>query len=246
MPGFTRVDPSTVYSDGRGYGLKDAQIWRASDVLQPDPLYENFICHHAAAASPSICPTGGIMCSSTSTIPRASGANIRYYRQRTILAQGEPVVEESMTFDSLKNKYFRYWNTEDLPTRQHVRQISAAYYQEKEFDVDVKNGQLKLDFRGDGYACSVSAVVIYPVEKAEQGRQFLDSVVEKRRFFFDNYFHRDSARSDRRCARSHRRRQPARLRRLLARLHAGRLLQRHAAQGGNRPAGDRFRIRRAV
>ena len=28
MPGFTRVDPSTVYSKGRGFGLKNAQIWR--------------------------------------------------------------------------------------------------------------------------------------------------------------------------------------------------------------------------
>ena len=103
-----------------------------------------------------------------------------------------------MTFDSLKKKYFRYWDTEDLPADNTFDKYQRGYYQEKEFDVDVKNGQLNLDFRGDGYACSVSAVVIYPVEKAEQGRKFLDSVVEKRRFFFDNYFHRDSAQTDRR------------------------------------------------
>ena len=103
----------------------------------------------------------------------------------------------------------------------------------------MKNGQLMLDFRGDAYACSVSAVVIYPVEKADQGRKFLDSVVEKRRFFFDNYFHRILHKADRRCAGADGRREAARLRRLLARPHAGRLLQRHAAQGGNRPARDR-------
>ncbi len=54
----------------------------------------------------------------------------------------------------------------------------------------MKGGQLQLDFRGDAYACSVSALVIYPAEKAAEGRMFLDSVVAKRRFFFDNYFHR--------------------------------------------------------
>jgi hypothetical protein len=35
MQGFTQVTPATVYSKGRGYGLKDARIWRAFDVLQP-------------------------------------------------------------------------------------------------------------------------------------------------------------------------------------------------------------------
>ena len=52
------------------------------------------------------------------------------------------------------------------------------------------HGQLTLDFRGENYACSVSALVIYPEQKAEEGRKFLDSVVAKRRFFFDNFFHR--------------------------------------------------------
>ena len=44
MPGFTRIDPATLYSRGRGYGLKDARIWRAFDALQPDPLYQDFLC----------------------------------------------------------------------------------------------------------------------------------------------------------------------------------------------------------
>ena len=30
------------------------------------------------------------------------------YQHRAILAQGKPVVEESMTFESLKKKYFRH------------------------------------------------------------------------------------------------------------------------------------------
>ena len=44
MPGFTRVDPATIYSRGRGYGLKDARLWRTFDALQPDPLYQDFLC----------------------------------------------------------------------------------------------------------------------------------------------------------------------------------------------------------
>jgi hypothetical protein len=106
------------------------------------------------------------------------------------LAQGRPVVEETMTFDSLKKKYFRHWDTEDSPADDTFDKYQRTYYQEKEFDVEVTNGQLDLGFRGDVFACSVSAVVIYPAAQAEAGKKFLDYVVAKRRFFFDNYFHR--------------------------------------------------------
>ena len=96
------------------------------------------------------------------------------------------------------------------------------------------NGQLKLDFRGEAYACSVSAVVIYPRERPTQGQKFLDYVVAKRRFFFDNYFHRvlhkatgdplapPAAENQRGYVIFH------------ARLHAGCVLQRHAAESRNR------------
>ena len=123
-----------------------------------------------------------------------------------------------MTFDSLKKKYFRYWDTEDVPADNTFDKYQRAYYQEKEFDVDVTNGQLNLDFRGENFACSVSAVVIYPVEKAEQGRKFLDYVVEKRRFFFDNYFHRILHKATGDPLAPTRRRHAARLCRLHARL----------------------------
>ncbi|MBM4093865.1 MAG: hypothetical protein FJ276_31335, partial [Planctomycetes bacterium] len=44
MDGFQAITPSTVYSRGRGFGLKDARVWRVFDALQPDPLYQDFIC----------------------------------------------------------------------------------------------------------------------------------------------------------------------------------------------------------
>src|SRR5208282_821411 len=47
MEGFTPITPATLYSPGRGYGLKNARIWRAVDALQPDPLYQDFLCIEA-------------------------------------------------------------------------------------------------------------------------------------------------------------------------------------------------------
>ncbi|HZK79664.1 MAG TPA: hypothetical protein VFC46_01320, partial [Humisphaera sp.] len=189
MPGFTRIDPSTVYSKGRGYGLKDAQIWRAVDALQPDPLYQDYLCITKGGLAVDV-PNGKYHVFVNIDNPSGFWGEYQTYRHREILAQGKSVVDESMTFDSLKKKYFRYWNTEDLPRENTFDKYQKGYYQEKEFDVDVTNGQLSLDFRGESFACSVSAVIVYPIAKAEQGRKFLDYVTQKRRFFFDNYFHR--------------------------------------------------------
>ena len=38
------------------------------------------------------------------------------------------------------------------------------------------DGQLNLDFQGENWACSVSAVVIFPVAKAAEGERFLKYV----------------------------------------------------------------------
>ena len=93
------------------------------------------------------------------------------------------------------------------------------------------DGQLNLDFQGENWACSVSAVVIFPVEKAAEGEKFLKYVEQQRRFYFDNYFKRILHRPTGDPLRPTRRGPEARLRRLPARPHAGRLLQRHAAAG---------------
>ncbi len=189
MPGFTRIDPSVVYSKGRGYGLKDAQVWRAFDALQPDPLYQDYLCIEKGGLAVDL-PNGRYHVFVNIDNPSGFWGEYQTYQTRSILAQGKPVVEESMTFDSLKKKYFRFWDTEDTADENTFDKYQRAYYQEKEFDVDVANGQLMLDFRGENVACSVSAVILYPAEKAEQGKKFLDAIVQKRRFFFDNYFHR--------------------------------------------------------
>jgi len=114
MPGFTRIDPSTTYSKERGYGLKNAQIWRAFDVLQPDPLYQDFICIQHGGLAVDL-PNGKYHVFVNIDNPSGFWGEYQTYRQRKILAQGKVVVDESMTFDSLKKKYFRHWDTEDLP-----------------------------------------------------------------------------------------------------------------------------------
>jgi len=189
MEGFTPVTPATEYSRGRGYGLKDARIWRAFDALQPEPLYQDFLCIEAGGLAVDV-PNGKYHVFVNIDSPSGFWGEYQTYRQRAILAEGREVMRETLDFDTFKAKYFRFWNVEDLPADNTFDKYQKAYFHEKQFDVEVADGQLNLDFQGEIWACCVSAVVIYPVEKAAQGRAFLDYMRDRRRFHFDNYFKR--------------------------------------------------------
>ncbi|MGO8927682.1 MAG: hypothetical protein ACLQU3_12415 [Limisphaerales bacterium] len=189
MEGFIPVTPGTSYNKGRGYGLKDAKVWRAFDVLQPDPLYQDFICIESGGLAVDV-PNGKYRVFVNLDSPSGFWGEYQFYRRRAILAQGKEVAADVMDFDTLKKKYFRFWDVEDLPGDNTFDKYQRGRYQEKTFDVDVTDGQLSLQFSGENWACSVSAVVIYPVAKSAEGERFLKWVEDKRRFYFDNYFKR--------------------------------------------------------
>jgi hypothetical protein len=189
MEGFAPITPGTQYSRERGYGLKNARIWRAFDALQPEPLYQDFLCIESGGLAVDV-PDGKYHVFVNIDSPSGFWGEYQIYRQRAIMAEGRAVVRETMDFDAVKAKYFRFWNVEDLPGDTTFDKYQMGYFQEKQFDVDVVDGQLNLDFDGENFACCVSAVVIYPVGKAAEGRAFLDYARERRRFYFDNYFKR--------------------------------------------------------
>lgn len=189
MDGFTAVTPATRYSKGRGFGLKDARVWRAFDALQPDPLYQDFLCIEGGGLAVDV-PNGRYRVVANIDSPSGFWGEYQRYRRRMVLAEGRPVVDETMNFDAFKAQYFRFWDVEDRPTENTFDKYQKPYFHEKIFDVDVADGQLNLEFRGENWACSVSAVAIFPVNEDVRGRAFLADVVARRRFYFDNYFKR--------------------------------------------------------
>ena len=189
MEGFIPITPASQYSRGRGYGLKDARIWRAFDALQPEPLYQDFICIEAGGLAIDV-PNGRYRVFVNIDSPSGFWGEYQTFRQRSIVAEGRPVVRETMDFDGFKKKYFRFWNVDDLPGDNTFDKYQKAYFREKRFDVDVKDGQLNLEFQGENFACSVGAVVVFPVTRAAEGEAFLTYTEARRRFYFDNYFKR--------------------------------------------------------
>ena len=170
MDGFTRVTPATLYSKGRGYGLQDAQVWRAFDVLQPDPLYQDFICIESGGLAVDV-PNGRYHVFVNMDSPSGFWGEYQVYREarhpRRRRARGRPT---PWTAPPSAKKYFRFWDVEDLPAENTFDKYQKAYFQEKKFDVEVNDGQLNLDFQGTDWACSVSAVVVFPPEQGRAGR----------------------------------------------------------------------------
>lgn len=189
MPGFTRIASSTTYSAGRGYGLKDARVWRSYDVLQPDPLYQDFICIERGGMAVDL-PNGRYHVFLNMDSPSGYWGEYQKYRERTVTSEGNEVVKDTLTLAEFKRRYYRFWDQDDLPSDDTFTKYQDPYYDEKRFEVDVTDGQLNIDFTGSDWACSVSAIVIYPASKAAKGERFLEYVVNRRRFFFENYFRR--------------------------------------------------------
>lgn len=192
LRGFTAVTPGTLYSTGRGYGLKNAHVWRAFDALQPDPLYENFMCIESGGFAVDL-PNGRYHVFVNIDSPSGFWGEYQTYRERTIKANGVAVLHETMDLPHFMQRYFRFANVEDSPAENTFDKYQRPYFSEKEFDVDVRDGQLYLEFNGENWANAVSALVIYPAATpAAQalGQNYLANLRERRRFYFDNYFKR--------------------------------------------------------
>jgi len=189
MEGFTRLTPATVYSAGRGWGLKDARIWKAYDALQPEPLYQDFLCIQSGGVAIDV-PDGKYRVFLNIDSPSGFWGEYQVYRERKVIAEGAVVVRDTMDFESFQEKYYRFWDTEDLPADDTFEKYQEPCFEEKEFEVEVTDGQLNIDFEGAGWAVSLSALVVYPADRAAEGARFLEFARERRRFHFNNYFKR--------------------------------------------------------
>ncbi|MBS1855143.1 MAG: hypothetical protein JST11_07245 [Acidobacteria bacterium] len=189
MDGFTPVTPATQYSPGRGYGLQHAAIWQAMDALQPDPLYQDFLCITSGHFLVDV-PNGRYRVFLNLDSPSAYWGDYQVYRTRTVKAQGKVAVSEHMDFAAFLRRYFRFWDTEDLPSDDTFDKYDPAHFSAKVFDVEVTQGRIDLEFQGERWADSVSAIVIFPLDKAAEGTRFLEHVKARRRFYFDNAFKR--------------------------------------------------------
>jgi len=191
MPGFARMGPSDTYTKEKGFGLLPgtkingpAQFKNAIDFYRPDPLYRDFMAIDKGGVQVDL-PNGKYRVFMNIDFGAGFWGEVQYYRQRKVFANGNQVVDDTMTFAQAKDRHFGHFDIEDWPGLDVWEKYIRPCYQEKAFDVDVTDGQLKLEFDGQGMACALSALVIYPADKAPQGERFLKWVKAKQKWYFN-------------------------------------------------------------
>lgn len=189
MDGFTPIHPGTVYSKERGYGLRDAKIWRSYDMKQPEPLYQDFISIESGGLAVDL-PNGKYRVVMNIDSPNGFWGECQIFHKRLVRANGKTVLDETLNFERFQKWYYRFWEKDDLPNENTFDKYQKDSYREKTFDVEVKDGTLFIEFKGLNWACCVSSIIVFPLDRVEEGQKFLDYVLERRRFYFDNYFKR--------------------------------------------------------
>ena len=199
MGGFTRVTSDSEYSTEQGYGWKDARLSYPLDPFQPDILYRSTINISSGDFILDL-PNGKYRVFMNIDAPNGFWGEIPIYRNRKVFANGKEVVNDNLDKKTALEKFFRYVESEDLYEENVFDKYVTSHYNEKEFEVDVTDGQLKLSFqtgnasdrsfrsRGDNSAISLSALIVYPAKKQKEGKKFLAKVVERRRENFENTF----------------------------------------------------------
>lgn len=188
MEGFTPLDVSKMYTKGRGFGWKDVKFWRVFNALQPDPLYQDFICVEKGGLAIDV-PNGRYHVFVNMDSPSGYWGEYQKYRKRALIVEGVRQ-EDKMNRESFTKKYYRFWDQEDLPGDNTFDRYQRTYFDEKLVVATVKDGQLNIDFEGLDWACCVSAIIVFPESKLAEGRRFLDFVEQRRREHFDNAFKR--------------------------------------------------------
>ena len=188
MEGFTGAGRGTSYSAGRGYGWTRADWWRDFNVLQPDLLYEDFVCPNSGTLRLDV-PKGTYHVWMNIDSPNGFWGETQTWTNRKVTANGETMVDEKQDYDAYMKKYFRNAAREDLPGIDTFKEYVSTMFHEKAFDVDVADGKLELGFSGSGnWAICLSALVVYPDAKKAQGEKFLKWVAERRKKQFNDYF----------------------------------------------------------
>lgn len=187
MPGFQQAAMATIYEPGRGFGWDHANLWKSFNALQPDALFQDFICPLSGGFRVDL-PNGRYHVIMNIDSPGGYWGEVQSYKRRKVWANDAAVVDETMNMQDFIEKYFRNAQREDLPGVDAFNEYVQKMFTVREFDVTVSDGKLGLKFQGEGFAICLSSLVIYPKDKETEGERFWRWVNDQRRTQFNDYF----------------------------------------------------------
>ncbi len=127
LPGAWRASRRSsrprVYTEGRGLRPEERRRSRARSTRSSPTRSTRTSSASTRAAWPSTCPTASTASVVNIDSPSGSGASTRVQQARHPRRGHSPSSTTRMDEQSRKKQYFRFWNVDDLPDRQHLRQV---------------------------------------------------------------------------------------------------------------------------
>jgi len=189
MPGYKAVTAADTYKEGAGYGFSSKTGWTQSmDGFQPDALFRDYVATSGASFRVDL-PNGKYHVIINLDCVGENWGGVPSYAFRKASVNGKDILDETMTFDQFRKRYFRNADREDVPGMDTFAQYVEKMCDVRQFDLDVTDGKAIFDFKADGrLAIALSALVIYPADKADAGKKFWDWTTKVRRTQFESSF----------------------------------------------------------
>jgi hypothetical protein len=188
MPGFTQISKSTAYSKGAGFGWQPGgSFGRDFDISEmlgrhrpADDLCRDF-CQPVRATFSVDAPNGkyGVW---LMLGPPGNGWG-GMFTHRTVTANGNVVVDEKYDLESFKKHEYEFQDVEDLPGDDLWEKYINTLFKPTVFDVEVKDGQLNLDFdsHGEWWSAMVDGMVLWPKEQDTNAQRWLENLKQQRK-----------------------------------------------------------------
>ncbi len=187
FPGFTAVHKDTSYSEKLGYGWLGGNPRDERDYEHPDTLTGHFVRCAGGETFAVDLPNGDYVIYLIMDAPQYW--EYSYFSTRSVEAQGERVIHETVTPEQFLQKYFfLHQDDEDLPGTDIWSRYIDAHFQPKTVKASVTNGQLKLRFLGDTWGLTLSTLVIFPQKSSDAGQAWLSQLEKRRRAEFSNSY----------------------------------------------------------
>lgn len=187
FPGFTAVHPQSLYAAEKGFGWVSDKGLDGRNYEQPDSLICDFIRVNDGQQFAVDLPNGKYVVQVMLDIP--SYWDYVQFNKRAIEANGKEVVSEKMTNEQfLKDHFFRFEDTEDLPGMDIWQKYVGDVFKPKSFEAEVTSGKLELTFRGDSWGLTPSFIVVYPAAQAEAGGKWMQQLDERRKKAFKSTY----------------------------------------------------------
>lgn len=187
--GFVPVIGGDWYRSRVGYGIEPGSVLsHIKDRRHPTNLLRDWIGFKSGGIAIDL-PNGKY----TVTVYMEDPGYWEYFpswTKRQIVAETDIVVNQTQTYETFLDRYFRHESDADVPGVDAFKKyVGGVRYTPLEFDVDVADGQLNVHFISeDVYACAVQAVVIFPTAKKELGHSFLAELMDAQKEEFDNEY----------------------------------------------------------